>query len=350
MKFWSASKQEWTEIQFFAQQIGEFDSGIKPESLRLIKQAGETKNKEEGIAILRRVLEKDPACAMAWYNLGASLINQGNEEEGLACMKKSVEVDPNYAFGHANLALREALDGNEAAALDHLEVVQKSRIITPDTASISSYAHMVIHIDKNDIEEARRVFDVAKRINPDHKSLSHYEEMLEDAEKFYVSNKFLIEFQRNSRQRSHEKTLNTKLTAEMPLEKCLSLLTNETLSAICEFWNTITYGKKAEMVARLNARILEADILEEWLKKLNAKETEALQWVLDSGGWCAWNDFARKFGGDLDESPFWKYHEPKTVLGRLKRAALLYAGTLGDQRIVLIPSDLRVLLGEKLNR
>ncbi|MBV5323617.1 hypothetical protein JZU51_02560, partial [bacterium] len=220
------------------------------------------------------------------------------------------------------------------------------KVITPDTASVSSYAHIVIHIDKGNMEEARKIFEAAREINPDHKSLPHYEEMLEDAEKFYESNKFLIDYQRDSRRRFHTKTLNTKLTAEMPLEKCLSQLTNETLSAICDFWRTTSYGKKVEMVKRLNERILDTDILEEILKKLNAKEIEALQWVLDGGGYCALKDFALKYGSDLDESPFWKYHEPETILGRLKRAALLFAGTLDDQRSVLIPMDLRPLLAD----
>jgi len=134
----------------------------------------------------------------------------------------------------------------------------------------------------------------------------------------------------------------------MTLEKCLSQLTNETLSAICEFWRTITYGKKNEMVKRLNERILDADILEELLKDLNVKELEALNWVLDGGGRRTWNEFATKYGSDLDESPFWKYHEPQTVLGCLKRAALLFTGTMDDQRVAFIPADLRALLANAL--
>jgi tetratricopeptide (TPR) repeat protein len=350
LKFWSAGKQEWTEIQFFSQQIGDYEPDIKPESLRLIRQAAQTENKDESIAILRRVLEKDPTCAMAWYNLGAMFMNQGDKEAGMAHIRKSVEADPNYAFGHANLGLMEALDSNEVAALDHLQVVQKAKVITPDTASISSYAHMIIHINKGNLEQARKILETAKDLNPDHRSLSHYEEMLEDAEKFYESNRFLLDFQRDSRQRFHEKNLNTKLTAETTLEKCLSQLNNETLSAICEFWRTTTYGKKAEMVQRLNQRILDVDILEGLLKELDAKEIEALQWILDGGGWSAWRDFTVKFGSDLDESPFWKYKEPKTALGRLKRAALLFTGTLDDQRSVLIPVNLRPLLADKLKR
>ncbi|MBV5323616.1 hypothetical protein JZU51_02555, partial [bacterium] len=97
------SRQDWTEIQFFSQRIEDFEPDIKPESLRLIRKASEAKDREEGIAILRDVLEKDPTCAMAWYNLGAFTLNQGNEEDGVAYMQKSVEVDPNYLFGHANL-------------------------------------------------------------------------------------------------------------------------------------------------------------------------------------------------------------------------------------------------------
>jgi len=348
IKFWNSSKKEWMEIRVFSQRIEDFEPDINPESLRLIRKASEVKNREEGIAILRRLLEKDPNCAMAWYNLGAFILNQGNEEEGLAYMRKSVELDPNYVFAHANLALKEVLDGNETVALDHLQIVQKAKVISPDTASISSYAHMLIHINNGNMAEARNIFEAAKEIHPDHKTLHLYEEMLEDAEAFYESNKFLIDYQHNSRQRFHMKMLNTKLTVEMILEKCLSQLTNETLSAVCEFWRTISYGKKAEMVKRLSERILNPDILEELLQEFSDKEIEALQWVLGSGGWCALKDFAQKYGSDLEESPFWKYHKPQTILGRLKRAALLFTGTVDDQRTVLIPGDLRALLTDKL--
>jgi tetratricopeptide (TPR) repeat protein len=348
MRFWNVKKQEWMEVQFFSQRVGDFVPDIKPESLRFIREASETKNRDVGIAILRRVLEKDPTCAMAWYNLGVFTIKQGNEEEGVAYMQKSVEVDPNYAFGHANLALRDAEDGNEAAAFDHLQVVQKAKVITPQTASVSSYAHMIIHIDKGNLEEARNILETVKEINPGHKALKHYEEVMKNAEEHYESNKLLFDYQRNSRRRFHQKTLNTELTDEMTLEKCLSQLTNETLSSICEFWRTITYGKKNEMVKRLNERILDADILEELLKELNKKELEALNWVLDGGGWRTWNEFATKYGSDLDESPFWKYHEPQTVLGCLKRAALLFTGTMDDQRVAFIPADLRALLANAL--
>lgn len=348
IRFWSSKKQEWADVQFFSQRIEDYIPDINPESLRLIQEASKIKNKEEGIAILRRVLEKDPTCAMAWYNLGAFTINQGNEEEGLAYIRKSVEVDPDYAFGHANLALREAEDGNESAALDHLQVVQKAKVITPDTASITSYANMILQIDKGSLEEARHILETAKEINPGHRSLKHYEEELDEAEAYYESHKFLFDYQRDSRRRFHLKMLNTILAEEMTLADCLSKMTNETLSSMCGFWRTIAYGKKNEMVERLNDRILDAGILEELLKELNEKETEALKWVLDGGGRRAWREFTNKYGDDMDESPFWKYHEPKSVPGRLKRAALLFAGALDDQRVAFIPADLRALLAGTL--
>jgi hypothetical protein len=46
----------------------------------------------------------------------------------------------------------------------------------------------------------------------------------------------------------------------------------------------------------------------------------------------------------MDESPFWQYHEPESIPGRLKRAGLFFAGKLDEQEVAFIPADLRPLL------
>ena len=42
-------------------------------------------------------------------------------------------------------------------------------------------------------------------------------------------------------------------------------------------------------------------------------------------------EFIENFGDDMDESPYWQYHDPESVPGRLKQAGLLFAGKLDEQ-------------------
>jgi tetratricopeptide (TPR) repeat protein len=348
--FWDAEKGAWHEVQMFSQKIGDVEYELKPRIADLIEKSRRAKNPQDGIAFLRRAVEDDPTCAVAVFNLGVLLQQQGQREEGEAMMRRSVEVDPNYIFGFANLGLMEAQRGNKDAALDHLMKVTQANAIANNTAAVSSLAHMVIAIGDNDIEMARRHFDLAVRFHPDSPILEHFREMLEQAEEFSNSFGFFRDFQKQSANRYHRKMLNITLSPQMGLEACLSLLTKDNLVGTSRFWKTSTSGKKAGMVARLAENILDAELLQEVVIRLNEKESEALTWTLDGGGSQPWEEFIGKFGDDMDESPWWNYHDPESIPGRLKCAGLLHVGKLDGQESAFIPADLRGLLADALKQ
>jgi hypothetical protein len=54
-----------------------------------------------------------------------------------------------------------------------------------------------------------------------------------------------------------------------------------------------------------------------------------------------WDLFDQKFGNDLDESPYWHYHEPETVMGRLRAHGLLVEVKVEGKLLVSIPVELR---------
>lgn len=101
------------------------------------------------------------------------------------------------------------------------------------------------------------------------------------------------------------------------------------------------YGKKQEKVARLAGRILDADIFKGIVSDLDAEERSALRWVLDSSGFRPWGEFMQRFGDDMDESPYWQWHEPVSLPGRLKRTGLLHVGTLDGSTVAYILADMR---------
>jgi len=348
VKFWDANKEEWIDAQLFSQRIEDVGYNVKPETADLIERSRLTEDPQEAISLLRRAVKGDPTCAMALHNLGVILIQSGEEEEGEMLMRRSVEVDPTYTFGFANLGLIEAQNGNKELALDYLMKVNQAKVIAPNTSAISNLAYMLIAIQDKDIEKARLHFDTASEVDPDNPILDHYEERLNLFESLGGAFNFFSDYQRQSANRFHRKALNTPLTQQADLKTCLSKQTNDTLSAICRFWRTKEYGKKQEMVARLAARILDVEIWDEIFKALEESEREALEWILDGGGWRSWTEFTNKFGDDMDESPYWRYHDPESIPGRLKRAGLLFAGKLGGQEVAFIPADLRPLLKKVL--
>ncbi|MEW6401755.1 MAG: hypothetical protein AB1649_08145 [Chloroflexota bacterium] len=349
VKFWDAEKEEWHEVQLFSQQIGEIEYDIRPETADLVSKSRETKDPQESIALLRRAVEDDPTCAMALHNLGVILSQQGQQDEGERFMRRSVEVDPNYIFGHANLGFLEAQRGNKEAALDHLMYVNQAKVITPETAVISSLAHMLIALDDHDVERAREIFDTAKEIYPDHPMLEQFEETLDLVEKFSDIGGFLGDFQKQSANRFHRKMLNTPLTAETTLEACLSKMTMDNLVGTCRIWGTQTYGKKQVVVSRLVELILDQEILSEVLEdEIEGDERNTLKWILEGGGWRPWAEFTQKFGDDMDESAYWRYNEPESIPGRLKMSGLLFTGKLDGQEVALIPADLRPVLSKVL--
>jgi tetratricopeptide (TPR) repeat protein len=343
-KFWDAGKEKWTEVQLFSQRIEEIDYNVKPQTAELIDRSRLAKDPQEAISLLRLAVKDDPTCAMAIHNLGVVLMQIGEKEEGEKLMRRSVEVDPSYTFGFANLGMIEAQSGNKDQALDYLMKVNQTRVIAPNTAAVANLAYMVIAIQDSDIEKARLHFDMASEVDPDNSMLDHFEEELELLERFGGMSDFFRDYQKQSANRFHRKALNTPLTKQTDLMTCLSHQTNETLSSICRYWKIQAYGKKAEMVDRLTARILDVEIWEEIFKSLGKPELEALLWILEGEGWRPWAEFTEKFGDDMDESPFWQYHDPESLPGRLKRAGLLFVGKLDEQEAAFIPADLRSLL------
>lgn len=72
--------------------------------------------------------------------------------------------------------------------------------------------------------------------------------------------------------------------------------------------------------------------------------------MLEADGVRSWEEFVRKYGDDAGESTAWNYHEPKSILGRLRMSGLFYSGLLDGQPVAFIPADMRSLLRKLLRR
>jgi tetratricopeptide (TPR) repeat protein len=345
IKIWDEELRQWNEVALNTQRIGSISIKALPQTLSFIEKAHRTKNPDEAITLLRKAVELEPTCAMALFNLGVVLTQNGNEKEGKALILQSVVVDPTYTYGHASIALAEIESGSKQAALEHLQYVTQAEVIAPETAVIANLAWCMIALHNRDLKGAREHFDLAAHINPDHRLLEDYRKHLESAEKFG----FILNFQRETAIRAHRKLLNFPLKDDLGLRACLETYTKDMLVASAHFLQISPSGKKAELASRLAECLIDPEFLRTTLDEdINEKEKEALRWILDAGGVRSWLDLVKKYGDDMQESTFWTFHEPESIPGRLRMSGLLFSGTLEESQVAFIPADLRTLLMELL--
>lgn len=293
----------------------------------------------------------EPTSPIALFNLGVMLAQSGKNEEGEAFIRRSVEVDPNYTYGQASIALTEADLGHEKEALDHLGFVTYADIIAPETAIIANLAWLVLAIRKNDLDTARQRYNMAAQIAPDHPLLERYKKLLTEAESLAKSFGFLIEYQKESAIRAHQRMLKIPLTTETDLLACLATNNKEMMVGTAHFLRVSSSGKKGELASRLAETLLDTEYLQVIVDELmEEREREALRKILEGGGVSPWKEFVKQFGDDREESIYWNYHEPESIPGRLRMSGLLYTGELKGEQVAFIPSDVRPILRDLLSR
>lgn len=349
VKLWDEDLNEWRDVELNFQKIGAIKPNAQPKTMALIKKSQKAGDLQEAIALLKKAVELEPTSPIANFNLGVKLAESGKVNEGGALILHSVEVDPDYTYGHASIAISEAEKNHERAALDHLAFVTKAEVIAPETALIANIAWVILALHKDDLKSARQRLELAAQIDPEYRLVKRFERILADAEEYEENNKYVLEFQRKSTKRAHQKLLKTPLTAEMSLLACLETNTKEMLVGCAHFLRTASSGRKAELASWLAEVLLDPEFLQETLEEdLEEIERSALQWMLEADGVRPWKEFVRKYGDDMDEPTNWDYLEPESIPGRLRVSGLLYSGILDNQLVAFIPADARKLLRKLL--
>jgi hypothetical protein len=145
--------------------------------------------------------------------------------------------------------------------------------------------------------------------------------------------------------RYRDRQIRKPISAQEKLVDCLDRITRGVLATTLRYWGLYRAGKKAEVISRLVDNMTHLHMLSRFIEEeLTQDEREALAWVLEGGGIRSWEAFTDRFEDDYDESPYWQYHDPETIPGRLRMLGFLAVGTLEDERVVLSPADLRPLL------
>ena len=343
IRFWNEETAEWAEVDFYAQMLSDdIELNILPKAAVWADKAQNAKDDADKITFFRKAVEIDPKSGFAVHMLGILLIRNGQKEEGLKLAKRAIEVDPDYMFAYANLGLMEVQKEtpNTELAIEYLNKVSKASVITTQTAFIMHFARMFSAFQNKEFEYARKEFEVAVEIRPDDPMLEGWTEKLNLSEIF--SGGWFAKYQEQSRKRTYNKMLKNKLDNDSSARATLNALTRDVLGTVSRIWKLTTYGKKAELINNIVERMQDVEAVQVvWNDYLNDAEKTALRWILENNGIRPLKEFTDKYGSDEEESPYWNYHKPETIIGRLGQAGLLAKGTLNGEAVVLVPAEIR---------
>jgi Flp pilus assembly protein TadD len=309
-------------------------------------QAGKYNKAEH---IFKKVLELEPQAKEAYNNLGSIYAKQDQIDKARLMMNKAIEIDPLYVLPRSNLAMFLLEEGKIEEAEAMIAPMVDVEVFSPQAMVFLSYVRARLAVEQKDWEAAINSLELALQIDPDYEPAQKMLQNLKTVD--LLRSSFSSWHERDLvRREKKRKQLQAKLTTSDPsLKEALGLYTREVLTSIARAtllhggWSTL---KKAELQRYLEEQLQIPYVLESVIGSLTESERHALRQLLDKGGWMGWEDFNTRHDNDLEESPYWQWHEPETVMGRLRQRLLLVEATVQEELILTIPNELRILLQE----
>jgi tetratricopeptide (TPR) repeat protein len=347
---------EWREVQMRKYDISdEYVSEYEPETAEVLNtglEAFKQEKLQKAERLFRRALELDPRAKQAYNNLGAIYSHQGNQQQAKEMLRAALEIDPLYVMPRCNLALFLLGDGDVQGAEEMLSPLADVTQFNPQDMAFYAYTQARILLAQDNYDAARRSLRMALEIRPDYEPAKDLLERLDTLEPFHYLRERFASFAEEQRKRYHAKRvrLQTKLTTPDPsLSEALALYTKDALTGIGHEvipWSGWSGLRKAELIREIVNVLSDAELLANTVESLDDRERAALREVLDRGAIMSWAELDARYGNDLDESPYWNYHQPETVMGRLRLHGLLVEATVSGKLLVTVPVELRELLVE----
>jgi tetratricopeptide (TPR) repeat protein len=342
---------EWREVQMRQYEISdEYVSEYEPEVAELLNTALEAFKQEKlqrAERLFRRAIELEPRAKQAYHNLGALYSHQGKQEQAREMLRAAIEIDPLYVMPRCNLALLLLGDDDVQGAEEMLGPLANVTRFNPQDMAFYTYTQARILLEQDNYDAARRSLQMALEMQPEYEPAKDLLERLETLEPLrHLQDAFssFIEEQRN-RKHARRLRLQAKLrTFDPSLPKALTLYTKDALKGMGDEiipWGGWSGLRKAELVQEIVNVLSDTEHLADIVESLDDGERAALREVLDMGGRMSWAEFDARYGNDLDESPYWNYHEPETAMGRLRLRGLLVEATVSGELLVALPVELR---------
>ncbi|HIE50511.1 MAG TPA: tetratricopeptide repeat protein [Armatimonadetes bacterium] len=316
-----------------------------PLVLRLLEKGIKAIKREQydrAETLLRQALAQEPRLKQAYNNLGVAYLNQGKREQARECFQRALEIDPLYIFPRCNLARLHIYQDHLEEAEELLKPLAEVEAFHPDELSIYYTTLGELALAQGDYEAARRYVEMLLSFVPKDKRAQSLLARIDYLESLQAS----LEQWRRDNRRQRERKDSQPLAGDADLQECLARYTRDALRGVCNAVNLtgVSALRKAEVIRELAAWLSQEAVLKQVIATLQPKEQEALREILRQQGVIPWQTFAARWGQDWEESPYWQWHQPKTLMGRLRVRGLLQVGLVDDQLAVLVPQELRLPL------
>ncbi|MCL4458309.1 MAG: tetratricopeptide repeat protein [Chloroflexi bacterium] len=314
-----------------------------PEIERILEQAiiaQREGHKDRAEHLYKEILANNPNVKEALGNLGVLYLSQGDRQRGEEYLRKALKIDPLYVTARTNLASIRLSEDRMKEAKDLLQPL--SEVTEFHVEEMIRYLGVMarLALAEEHVDEAKGYLKIMLELDPDN-------EWARNAfTKAGLADRFL-----QARRRYKERKQKQQISPNEPLLSLLSRYSKDALTGIAReiFLRAISGLKKDTLISTIRDLLRDADALEKVLQTLNDEDQAALGFVLQAGGVVPLAEFAKRYGDDADESPYWNWHVPKTSLGRLKVRGLLFEGTYKGHVVLVMPDELRLVCQTLMN-
>ena len=141
----------------------------------------------------------------------------------------------------------------------------------------------------------------------------------------------------------------TPITIHSKHSAALNELPAEWINGVCIALGLSPAGKKGDKTKQIVAHLSDGENLKKTVTALSPRCRDALQFVLEEGGWVKYGQLSRRFGDEAGDGWWWAQKgPPASVIGQLRARGLLFVGKAPIQsrnyRVAVIPKELRTLL------
>jgi tetratricopeptide (TPR) repeat protein len=355
---WVWKDGEWREMLLRGYEIAPAPPvAYDPQVAELLSEAQrvlQAGDDEQAERLFQRALELEPQTREAYNNLGSIYAQRGQHDRAREMFQAAIEIDPLYAIPRCNLATYLIHDGDLDGAEEMLEPLADARRFHPQEMAFYSVTQARLAIEREEYDKALNALKMALDIFPGYDLAEGLLDWLDQVLTYQaVQESPYFKAQRERDQAWRERLQGKLSTLDTSLEEALPHYTKEVLTGtaravvLSSGWSTL---RKAELVQRIIESLTDRYQLEMVLENLSDEELAALRDVMAHGGHMQWDAFDAQYGNDLDESRYWQWHEPETIMGRLRLHGLLVEATVDETLWLVVPTDLRKPLATLVNR
>jgi tetratricopeptide (TPR) repeat protein len=294
--------------------------------------------------LLWQALEAEPRAIEAYNNLGVIYGRRQDYPRAQEMYHRALEIKPDYVFARANLAIYLLGDDDVDEAEAMLKPLATVAQMTPTELAFLQYVQARCLVVRERYDEAQTLLETALDLLPDYEKAEELLRRVELLKMLQIGSGSFWD-KRRERQATARRRLQSRITRLDPsLREVVELYSKDVLTGAARA--VMVYGgwsslKKADLINAIVANQAEPEVIEFVTVDLEEEDLAALRDVLLQGGAMPWQEFEARYGNDLEESPYWNYHTPETVMGRLRQRLLLAEATVDGMLYVCIPAEVR---------